>query len=53
VPEGKGWEIQDLARTGKIEVLTSVFEGDVQILGLLLDGEPVDFDQIEARNEYQ
>ena len=53
VPEGKGWEIQDLARAGNIEVRTSVFQGDIQILGLLLDGELVDFGQIETRNEYQ
>jgi uncharacterized membrane-anchored protein len=55
VPEGKGWEIDRMGRLGsgkKLEVKIAVNGSRAQILELLVDGQPVDFDTIESENPW-
>jgi uncharacterized membrane-anchored protein len=56
VPEGKGWVIDRMGRIGsgsKIEVKIALGKyGRAQILQLLVDGEPIDFSQIESENPW-
>ena len=61
VPEGKWWTIERLGRVwwdnsfgDELEVRVAISSSGVaQILELLIDGEPVDFWEIEAENPYR
>jgi uncharacterized membrane-anchored protein len=55
VPEGKGWAIDRMGRLNsgkKLEVKIATDGARAQILELLIDGEPVDFDTIESENPW-
>lgn len=55
VPEGKGWAIDRMGwiNSGKkLEAKIVLSDGRAQILGLLVDGEPIDFSQIESENPW-
>lgn len=55
VPEGKGWEIDRIGRQNsgkKLEVKIVTNNGRAQIIELLVDGTPVDFDTIESENPW-
>ena len=55
VPEGKGWAIDRMGRLNsgkKLEVKIATDGARAQILELLIDGQPVDFDTIESENPW-
>jgi uncharacterized membrane-anchored protein len=55
VPEGKGWAIDRMGRLDsgkKLEVKIATDGPHAQILELLIDGQPVDFDTIESENPW-
>lgn len=55
VPEGKGWAIDRMGRLHsgkKLEVKIATDGARAQILELLIDGQPVDFDTIESENPW-
>ncbi|MCB9807124.1 GDYXXLXY domain-containing protein [Candidatus Peribacteria bacterium] len=55
VPEGKGWAIDRMGRLGsdkKLEVKIATDGLRAQILELLIDGKPIDFDTIESENPW-
>jgi len=55
VPEGKGWEIERIWRFNsekKLEVKITTKGSRAQILELLIDGKPIDFDMIESENPW-
>lgn len=56
VPEGKWWAIDRMgwANSGKkLEIKIALWKyGKAQILQLLVDGEPIDFSQIESENPW-
>lgn len=55
VPEGKGWAIDRIGRLNsgkKLEVKIAIDGGRAQILELLIDGQPVNFDTIESENPW-
>ncbi len=55
VPEGKGWAIDRMGRLNsgkKLEVKIATDGARAQILELLIDGKPVDFDTIESENPW-
>lgn len=55
VPEGKGWAIDRMGRLNsgkKLEVKIATDGARAQILELLIDGKPIDFDTIESENPW-
>jgi hypothetical protein len=56
VPEGKGWEIDRMGRISsgkKVEVKIATDGARAQILGLLIDGQHVDFETIDSENPWR